>query len=135
MIAELLWEAEKCVENADGKIKRVKNVKIGLMNELFTGGIRHTRFKDTKIGRIPEDWEVNKLSEITTIKVGRDLIEDQFSDLKDEIHKYPVYSNTVSNHGLYGYYSEPEYEGNCLTIIGRGVGLGKAFPKEGDLAQ
>ena len=50
VIAELLWEAEKCVENADGKIKRVKNVKIGLMNELFTGGINTQGLRIRKLG-------------------------------------------------------------------------------------
>ena len=34
------------------------------MQKLFSEGIGHTEFKDTKIGRIPKDWEVVKIREI-----------------------------------------------------------------------
>jgi type I restriction enzyme S subunit len=101
------------------------------MQKLFTEGIGHTRFKDTKIGRIPEEWEVVKLDEITKIMVGKDVEKDRYSKHKDEKYLYPVFSNTVSDYGLYGYYDFPEYEGNSLTIIGRGVGLGTAFSRVG----
>ena len=29
-----------------------------------------TRFKDTEVGRIPEDWEVNTIGEISDVKTG-----------------------------------------------------------------
>ena len=90
-----------------------------------------TAYKDTPIGKIPADWEVKTLGEITNIYVGRDLKEENFSTSCDENHRYPVYSNTVENNGLYGYYDFSEYSGNSLTIVGRGAGLGTAFPRQG----
>ena len=35
------------------------------MQKLFTEGIGHTRFKETKIGRIPEEWEYCQARDIT----------------------------------------------------------------------
>ena len=84
-------------------------------------------YKQTKLGWIPQDWQIIKIGKTGYIKVGRDLNLDVFSQEKTEEHIYPVYSNTVEEKGLYGYYSEPEYEGNSLTIVGRGVGLGTTF--------
>ena len=83
------------------------------------------------MGVIPEDWEVKKLGEITRIFVGRDLKEVNFSSYQDNIYQYPVYSNTVDNDGRYGYYNISEYQGDSLTIVGRGVGLGTAFKRNG----
>ena len=88
-------------------------------------------YKQTEVGLIPEDWQVKSISEITSISVGRDLKTNHYSSYQDDIFKYPVYSNTVSNFGLYGYYDIADYEGASLTIVGRGVGLGKAFARIG----
>lgn len=69
------------------------------------------------------------IREIAKISVGRDLVEESFSKEPTSTHKYPVYSNTVENKGLYGFYDFEEYPANSLTIVGRGAGLGTAFPK------
>lgn len=69
------------------------------------------------------------LKDIAKINVGKDLIENSFSKEKTIKHKYPVYSNTVENKGLYGFYDFEEYPSNSLTIVGRGAGLGTAFPR------
>ena len=41
------------------------------MQKLFSEGIGHTQFKDTKIGRIPKDWEVRTLNEVCLIIMGQ----------------------------------------------------------------
>ncbi|MCK6491176.1 MAG: restriction endonuclease subunit S, partial [Planctomycetes bacterium] len=88
-------------------------------------------YKQTEVGVIPEDWDDAVLANAAEIRVGRDLIEDRFSQDADSRFRFPVFSNTVSNSGLYGYYSIPEYEGDSLTVVGRGVGLGTAFIRAG----
>ena len=88
-------------------------------------------YKQTEVGVIPVDWEDLPLGDVSEIHVGRDLIEDRFSQALDLRFRFPVFSNTVSNSGLYGYYSTPEYEGDSLTVVGRGVGLGTAFARTG----
>ena len=69
------------------------------------------------------------IEDIATIQVARDLKEDSFSEVETDKHSFPVYSNTVVNYGFYGFYDFEEYKGNCLTVVGRGAGLGKAFPR------
>ena len=88
-------------------------------------------YKQTEVGRIPKDWDVKQIREFSKIFVGRDLREGNFSTFQDNLYKYPVFSNTVDNQGLYGYYSVAEYEGESLTVVGRGVGLGTAFKRKG----
>ena len=88
-------------------------------------------YKQTELGVIPEDWDIKPLGSFTSISVGRDLKEKNYSTYQDENFKYPVYSNTVSNYGLYGFYNIAEYNGDSLTIVGRGVGLGTAFSRSG----
>ena len=80
--------------------------------------------------KIPKDWEVKSLSDVTDIKVGKDLMQDSFSEIKTSEHKYPVYSNSHVNYGLYGYYNFKEYTGNSVTVVGRGD-VGKAFKRSG----
>lgn len=63
-IAEILSTVDKQISTTQAIIDKSKELKKGLMQKLFSEGIGHTEFKDTKIGRIPKDWEViffNKL--------------------------------------------------------------------------
>ncbi|MEH8127708.1 restriction endonuclease subunit S [Aeromonas veronii] len=78
---------------------------------------------------VPNGWSRSQIGEIANVQVGRDLIEDRYSDIESERYKYPVYSNTVENRGLYGFYDFPEYPGNAVTVVGRGIGLGTAFAR------
>lgn len=89
-------------------------------------------YKKTDIGIIPDDWKEKHIGEIVSISVGRDLKKGNYSKDKDTIFRYPVFSNTVSDEGLYGYYNVYEYSGDSLTVVGRGVGLGTAFKRSGD---
>jgi len=88
-------------------------------------------YKKTEIGIIPVDWKIHKIGDITVVYVGRDLKIENYSTFQDNRYNYPVYSNTVDNEGLYGFYDFAEYVGESLTIVGRGVGLGTAFTRKG----
>ncbi len=101
-----------------------------LTEATFTVNIMPKEFKQTDVGVIPEDWGVVDIREISEISVGRDLIEDCFSDVQDEKYRFPVYSNTVDYPGIYGYYEMPEYNQDAVTVVGRGVGLGTAYHRD-----
>lgn len=81
----------------------------------------------TEVGLIPEDWEVKRFNEISEILVAQDLKMESYSSQYSSTFNIPVYSNTVDNRGLYGFYDFEEYRGNSLSIVGRGAGLGTAF--------
>jgi restriction endonuclease S subunit len=78
---------------------------------------------------IPDGWLECSFAEIAKIDVARDLNETSFSSDLTDSHTHPVYSNTVQNRGLYGYYDFQEYDKDSLTVVGRGIGLGTAFSR------
>lgn len=89
------------------------------------------KFVKNNLGFIPpDDWTISKIGDFSEVKVGRDLKEDRYNESKSEDYKYPVYSNTVENYGLYGFYSKPEYSEKCVTVVGRGAGVGTAFKRD-----
>jgi len=57
-IAEILSTVDEQIATTGKIIEKSKELKKGLMQKLFSQGIGHTEFKDTKIGRIPKDWKV-----------------------------------------------------------------------------
>jgi len=63
-IAEFLTSVDKAIEQTTRIIEKTKELKKGLMQKLFSEGVRHTGFKDTKIGTIPNEWKVVQLSDI-----------------------------------------------------------------------
>ena len=88
-------------------------------------------YKQTEVGIVPGDWGVKEIGKINKIYVGRDLREENFSTEQDNRYRFPVYSNTIDEKGLYGFYDFEEYQGESLTVVGRGVGLGTAFTRNG----
>jgi restriction endonuclease S subunit len=77
-------------------------------------------FKETEIGKIPADWELKKLEMLFHISAGGDLSKIIFSKTKSNEYKYPVYSNSLDNKGVYGFSKEYQYEPECVTITARG---------------
>lgn len=69
-IAETLSTVDADIEKTDDIIKETQRLKKGLMKKLFTEGIGHTRFKKTKIGRMPEEWLVKKFTKLIQLKHG-----------------------------------------------------------------
>lgn len=66
-IAEILSSVDKEIQKTDELISKTEKLKTGLMTELFTKGIGHTKFKKTKIGNLPDEWEVVRGSDITDL--------------------------------------------------------------------
>ena len=86
-----------------------------------------------RFGEFDGEFSKKSIKDLATIYVGRDLVESAYSPVKTENHIYPIYSNSVDNEGLYGYYNFEEFNFNndSLTVVGRGAGLGKAFYRRG----
>jgi len=69
-IAEVLSAVDEGIGKVDEVIKKTERLKKGLMQKLLTEGIGHREFKDSEIGKIPKEWEVEKLSGIGEIITG-----------------------------------------------------------------
>jgi type I restriction enzyme S subunit len=65
-IAAILSSVDEAIEKTQAVIDQVQVVKKALMQELLTRGLpgRHTKFKKTEIGEIPEGWEVVQLGSV-----------------------------------------------------------------------
>ena len=72
--------------------------------------MKETRFKDTEIGKIPEEWEVKKLGDIFDIGNGRD-----YKHLNTG--KVPVYGTG----GLMTYVNDYLYDGETVCIGRKGT--------------
>ena len=57
-IAAVLSSVDEAIETTQAIVGQVRTTKGGMIKELFTRGIpgRHTRFKQTEIGRMPAEW-------------------------------------------------------------------------------
>ncbi|MGX1981523.1 restriction endonuclease subunit S [Thermolongibacillus altinsuensis] len=69
-IAAILSSVDEAIEKTEAIIEQTEKVKKGLMQQLLTKGIGHTKFKKTEIGEIPEEWEVKTIGEIGSLKSG-----------------------------------------------------------------
>ncbi|MEC2072483.1 restriction endonuclease subunit S [Alkalihalophilus marmarensis] len=84
-IASILTSVDTAIEKTEAIIEQAEKVKKGLMQQLLTKGIGHTKFKKTEIGEIPEEWEVKSLSDLANENDKYSFVGGPFgSDLKSE---------------------------------------------------
>lgn len=84
-ISELLWSIEDNIQKTEKLIETTETLKQGLLNKLLTKGIGHTRFKDSELGRIPEEWEIvkfGKILELRKLKVSAPYSDEKYVALE-----------------------------------------------------
>jgi type I restriction enzyme, S subunit len=86
-IADILSTVDRAIEQTEALTAKQQRIKTGLMQDLLTRGIdehgnlrseQTHAFKDSHLGRIPVEWEVERLDETT-------------SKIADRDHTTPVY--------------------------------------------
>ena len=82
--------------------------------------LAETLFRQWFIEEVKEDWEEKKLDEVSLIKAGGDKPK-KCSHVKTEELSIPIYSNGISNKGLYGYTDQAKIFDECITISARGT--------------
>lgn len=78
-IASILSTVDEQIDNVNELIQKNKELKKGLMQQLLTKGIGHTKFKKTEIGEIPEEWEVKQLGDIAQYINGKAFKPSEWS--------------------------------------------------------
>jgi type I restriction enzyme S subunit len=81
-IAEVLSTIDSAIQKVNESIERAERIKKALMKELLSGRVRvreengsltfwkEKEFKETEIGRIPKDWDVNKVVNLFDLYKG-----------------------------------------------------------------
>jgi type I restriction enzyme S subunit len=69
-IATILSSVDDVIEKTRAQIDKLKDLKTGMMQELLikgigSGGVPHTEFKDSPVGRIPASWDVSRVGDVT----------------------------------------------------------------------
>ncbi len=88
-IAQILETVDNAIEKTEKIIEKYKRIKQGLMQDLLTKGIdekgnirseKTHKYKDSPLGRIPEEWEVVRLGEVAKITTGNSNVQDASDD-------------------------------------------------------
>jgi type I restriction enzyme, S subunit len=77
-------------------------------------------FRQWFIEEAGEDWEVVKLSNISTLIAGGDKPKG-FSPVKTNQYSIPIYSNGTKDYGLYGYTDIARITHEAVTVSARGT--------------
>jgi len=95
-IASILSSVDEAIQKTDEIIQKAQELKKGLMQQLLTKGIGHTKFKQTEIGEVPEEWPVFHLEKV--VKFIKSGISREFSSYDIG---YPVIRSTnIQNNRL-----------------------------------
>jgi type I restriction enzyme, S subunit len=86
-IAAILTSVDEAIEATRAVIDQLQVVKKALMGELLTRGLpgRHTRFKQTEIGELPETWSVVSLAELVELQPGFAFKSNDFCIVGDRL--------------------------------------------------
>jgi len=68
----------------------------------------------------PSEWQTSTLGKVSIMGAGGDKPK-VVSPIKTEVCSYPIYSNGLSDEGLYGYTDEPKILDESVTVSARGT--------------
>ena len=68
----------------------------------------------------PSDWSVSTLGNISIMGAGGDKPQN-VSPIKSNLYHYPIYSNGLSDEGLYGFTDKPKIFKESVTVSARGT--------------
>jgi type I restriction enzyme S subunit len=72
-IARVLTTVQEAITGQEELIAKLKELKRGMMQYLFTHGTKGEKTKMTEIGEVPESWEIEMLGEIADIQQGKQV--------------------------------------------------------------
>ena len=70
--------------------------------------------------RKPNDWSISTLGNVSIMGAGGDKPQN-VSQIKTDLYEYPIYSNGLSDEGLYGFTDKPKISEESVTVSARGT--------------
>jgi type I restriction enzyme S subunit len=77
-IASILSTLDDIIQKTDLIISETRQLKRGLMQQLLTKGIGHTKFKRTELGEVPYEWQEVKLGNVCKLLPGYAFKSSEF---------------------------------------------------------
>ena len=112
-ISNFLSLIDRKIELQEKLVENLKLYKKGLLQKIFSNN---------------HGWKSAKLGDLFEISASGDISKDRVSNVKTNTFKYPVYSNSLIDNGLFGYTDTYKIDGNTITVTGRGD-IGFAIPR------
>ena len=130
-IADILLTVDRAIEQTEALIAKQQRIKTGLMQDLLTRGIdeygnlrseQTHEFKDSPLGRIPVEWEVNPLSDLADVDRGK-FTHRPRNDPRFYYGEYPfIQTGDVTSH------IGRKVVSYTQTLNKRGTKVSKEFP-------
>lgn len=119
-IASILSAYDTLIENNTKRIRLLEQMAENLYKEWFVR-FRFPGHENVEmIDGLPKGWKIQRYADIATITAGGDCPQ-VCSNEKTAITNIPIYSNGITNDGLYGYTDKARIEEPCITISARGT--------------
>lgn len=121
-IANILSAIDDKIENNLAINKTLEDMAMALYKHWFVdfGPFQDEEFVDSELGRIPKGWEVKRLNEVAKLFAGGDKPKI-FSKEKSDALNIPIYSNGITNEGLYGFTDKARVTEESVTVSARGT--------------
>jgi len=128
-IAQILETVDNAIEKTEKIIEKYKRIKQGLMQDLLTKGIdekgnirseKTHKFKDSPLGRIPEEWEVVRLEEIVEIYDNKRIPLSE----EERANRKGIYPYCGAN-GIIDHIDNYIFEGDYLLLAEDGGFFGR----------
>ena len=121
-IASILSALDDKIENNLAVNKTLEDMAMALYKHWFVdfGPFQEGEFVDSELGMIPKGWEVKRLGEAAKLSAGGDKPKNYSKELNLK-NKIPIYSNSITNEGIYGYTDIAKIEEESVTISARGT--------------
>lgn len=128
-IANALSDVDMLITELEKLIAKKQAIKTATMQQLLTGRTRLPQFalredgskkgtKQSELGEIPEDWEVDSVGNLISITTGSRNTQDR---IEEGIYPFFVRSQTVERINTFS------FDGEAVLTAGDGVGTGKIF--------
>lgn len=118
-IESLFAKLDEAKEKAQTVLDSFETRKAAILHKAFTGELT-ARWRAAHSLNIAS-WNNLYLKDICDyMKAGGDKPVD-FVDEQDDVHCIPVVANGISNEGIIGYSAESKYDGETVTVSGRGT--------------
>lgn len=128
-IANALSDVDALISELEKLIGKKQAIKTATMQQLLTGRTRLPQFalreddskkgtKQSELGEIPEDWEVDSIGNLISITTGSRNTQDR---IEEGVYPFFVRSQTVERINTFS------FDGEAVLTAGDGVGTGKIF--------